>query len=1763
MILSLIRICKNATGAGKTETTKLCLSFLSEMATSDVEGSQGMEQKILASNPILESFGNAKTLRNNNSSRYGKFINLIFNDAGILQGCETKNFLLEKSRVHMQAFGERSYHIFYQLCRAAIEEADCFSFEEFGNIIKEHDNEHYKASAASLQSSTMRANLSALGLKHPDEFNYLNQSGCTDIYLVSDQENFHEMEFAATKLGFSKKQLNSIFSTCACVLHLGNLSFKNNEVDGGCHIEETDMCFEALERVAVLLDVSRDQVTQALTKRELHARGEVTLVLLSAAQASEARDALAKYMYMTCFDFLINVINDELSVEAFQGMRTNFSPHTCIGVLDIYGFEVFEMNGFEQLFINYANEKLQQHFNQHTFEEEIRACERENISCEDFTYLDNQETLDLFESKKSGRSGGILHILDDESKFPRGNDEAFLNKLKVSQKDNPLISFSKKFSDLGFDILHYAGSVNYTVKDFVEKNKDTLSDDLESLMFKSSVKDLIPAAGLCNSVRIAGRAKIKQLTVAGKFQKDLHNLLVQLNASEPHFIRCIKPNEEKEPMIFNHALVHRQLKQSGAFDALSIRKRGFQFQYPHAIFIQRYRPLVVEHKAHLDSNKPMRNRCLDLINTLSSKIKGMKSLSENMQVGDTMVFWKSAEDVMLSELRKSVVRDAVLVLQRFIRGGVTRCRLMKLKKVVAECKSLIADHDVLKKTGKLVTFESECEVFQALTLHKDYFDSLENRPLFDKALSETLLELEERIDCINQLQLHYHKTLHNIDEGWLAATEKAIALNLHTIESEHMIDIYRREIKNHGNLLVHIAKQIQSQDVDVNEIKESVNAIDEIRRSDPLFASEILNTLKKNVAILEEENNLVSTLLKTSQADIIGDNTKDHFLPFCKHLSDEKSSLSANFGLVLKVVDFVMEMRDVVLTTLLCATGEDPSFVPFIPPPDIPKNNGDQDCKTDAEREVDFEDDGFEKPAIVHMSGCVSTKMLENELWSASRKQFHLFDDIREDLSGKEEFGAVLELAGREVTNYKEAVTRCHATVQECAHVLNKKDIVQSALARQNINDFNEFVSEKCFLLTCKSSRCENDFVNTSHPYFSKRLDLENKKLFSTQYSLLLKLENASNAEKQASIVVLQSAKVCADFFREGDYNSNKDYVSALQHALMSLTELKGDGDSFVYPTSSNVHSCATYTIAVRQLANDILKNPHARRDSASLDELEDILMKSTSYENIELFFAQEELNAFREEVFKIKVKNSEVADSKKQFISDLSRAIDKEDEGLLTFLLTKISTQEFEADSSIDALVDQGYEILTKLKKLKMLVNLASKPEATIAFIQQTIAEIQGLGCKGSGPHLEALQSRLDSLLVCGRRIHSAWYDYPNSIENMVGALQECSLLNYPSCDDVNFVQYLVDLWREDYSLYLKALIDLRTFLEDNVAVNELNEELNKLYMKDKVDVEEDDSNDHDPGNRITEDVVLKSKVEDVSDIEVSLQDVDLNVESTKAQSTLPSPKKKNRAIKRVRYGSRRRANSDNFMEKNTDQYKWYKYPQLRTFTDPERERQRKVYTTSNIPTSVTRLDNIIHIQLATAAFKCLLGIMGDKVGTYPEMLKKEFLRIATYHITLTDELYCQVMKQLTKNPSRVSKAKGVELLQLLVSTVLPTQELLPYLENFLRSHGALEFVNLLRVLSVKKTAKADKAAESDCEGWLYITVGRIMKSYRKRWCILHGDSLSIFMNKDHNSKLESLHVNQIKSLHYIKRKDENVKAMYAFEIEMKNDKKHLFFAA
>lgn len=336
-------------GAGKTETTKLCLSFFSEAAGS----ATGIEQKILSANPILEAFGNAKTIRNNNSSRFGKFMNLSFEVAGgMIVGCGTTNYLLEKSRVHKQAVGERSYHIFYQIC-SAVADFQLNQSNESNTRESFRRKTLYDADSASRRSQ--KGDLGPLSLTgNPEDYHYLIQSGCISIPNVSDFDQFSAMENACIKLGLQKSEINDMYSVCAAILHLGNINFvdKSDTTSGGCEIESSPKSLEALQNASKLMGLTAEEISLRLRTRELLLRGEINSIQNTATQAIEARDALSKMLYKRCFDWLVErtnlamidkQLNDQIAGPGKKGQRSH------IGILDIFGFEIFDVNGFEQV----------------------------------------------------------------------------------------------------------------------------------------------------------------------------------------------------------------------------------------------------------------------------------------------------------------------------------------------------------------------------------------------------------------------------------------------------------------------------------------------------------------------------------------------------------------------------------------------------------------------------------------------------------------------------------------------------------------------------------------------------------------------------------------------------------------------------------------------------------------------------------------------------------------------------------------------------------------------------------------------------------------------------------------------------------------------------------------------------------------------------------------------------------------------------------------------------------------------------------------------------------------------------------------------------------------------------------------------------------------------------------------------------------------------------------------------------------------------
>ncbi|XP_075873853.1 unconventional myosin-X [Nelusetta ayraudi] len=591
-------------GAGKTESTKLLLQFLSVMSqnsagTSPSEKSTRVEQAIVQSSPIMEAFGNAKTVYNNNSSRFGKFIQLHFSEGGNIQGGCVIDYLLEKNRVVRQNPGERNYHIFYALLAGANKE---------------------NKSLYSLEES-------------PESFHYLSQSGCLKDKSLNDKELFNSVMEALKVLEFSEEEIRDMFKLLSGVLQLGNIEFMTA---GGAQITTKQVVTTASE----LLGLDAFQLSEVLTQRSIILRGEEICSPLTIEQAVDSRDSVAMALYSQCFSWIILKINQKI-----KG-KENFKS---IGILDIFGFENFQVNRFEQFNINYANEKLQEYFNKHIFSLEQLEYNREGVQWDAIDWMDNAECLDLIEKKL-----GLLALVNEESRFPKGTDFTLLEKLHSRHSTNPYY-VKPRVADHQFGIKHYAGEVLYDARGILEKNRDTFRDDILNMLKDSRldfIYDLFEKVGSRNSEEKMGTARRKP-TVSSQFRDSLHALMATLSVSNPFFIRCIKPNMEKNPSVFNPEVVINQLRYSGMLETVKIRRAGFPVRRTFKDFFLRYKIIMKEKTPAIGDDK---KRSTDLL------FKYDKTKKE-WQLGKTKVFMKESLEQRLEKDRDEVRRQAAMIIR--------------------------------------------------------------------------------------------------------------------------------------------------------------------------------------------------------------------------------------------------------------------------------------------------------------------------------------------------------------------------------------------------------------------------------------------------------------------------------------------------------------------------------------------------------------------------------------------------------------------------------------------------------------------------------------------------------------------------------------------------------------------------------------------------------------------------------------------------------------------------------------------------------------------------------------------------------------------------------------------------------------------------------------------------------------------------------------------------------------------------------------------
>ncbi|KAF3985705.1 hypothetical protein FT663_04912 [Candidozyma haemuli var. vulneris] len=650
-------VVSGESGAGKTVSAKYIMRYFASVEEeSELESKVGTEHKsdmsdvekqILATNPITEAFGNAKTTRNDNSSRFGKYLEILFDSNTAIIGARIRTYLLERSRLVFQPSGERNYHIFYQMLE--------------GMKVEEK---------------------AALSLGTAADYCYTNQGDAIAIAGVDDGEDFITTKQSLGLIGINDDMQKQIFKLLAAMLHIGNIEIAATRNDAYLSSDEPN-----LVKACALLEIDASNFSKWCVKKQITTRSEKIISSLNHKQAIVARDSFAKYIYSALFDWLIDFINTDLCPPEVGKEISSF-----IGVLDIYGFEHFEKNSFEQFCINYANEKLQQEFNQHVFKLEQEEYMREEIEWSFIDFSDNQPCINLIENKL-----GILALLDEESRLPAGKDESWVEKMYQSLDKPPTNTVFKKprFGQTKFVVSHYALDVTYDIEGFIEKNRDTVGEghlDVLKATENNLLADVLSvidknATKMEASTSTKKSISAKKPTLGSMFKNSLIDLMKTINSTNVHYIRCIKPNEEKKAWEFDSLMVLSQLRACGVLETIRISCAGFPSRWTYVEFADRYHILV-------PSEEWLKVMGGD---TTQESVSGLcdKILSKNIedegkyQLGNTKIFFKAGMLAHFEKLRSDKLHRSAVMIQKNLRRNFHRKQYLDIRSSLVNLESLV------------------------------------------------------------------------------------------------------------------------------------------------------------------------------------------------------------------------------------------------------------------------------------------------------------------------------------------------------------------------------------------------------------------------------------------------------------------------------------------------------------------------------------------------------------------------------------------------------------------------------------------------------------------------------------------------------------------------------------------------------------------------------------------------------------------------------------------------------------------------------------------------------------------------------------------------------------------------------------------------------------------------------------------------------------------------------------------------------------------
>jgi myosin heavy subunit len=798
-------IISGESGSGKTENTKFALQLFSEISSSGgAAATVGVEEAVMLSNPVLEGFGNAKTVRNDNSSRFGKWMDIVFDKkTGSIIGAEITPYLLEKSRVVGGAGAlERSFHVFYQLCTGGSPE------------LKKR-----------------------LGINNVGDFEYFAKSVKT-VDNVDDKKNFDEMMDSFTKLQYTAEEIDAIFRITAAIMHMGNLAIV--EKNGG---EASDFADNAKATfVAELLGLTVDNYKKANLERQIKTRNEVNTVFYKPSQAVECRDNIAKSMYEALFEWIVVRMNQFLSVSTPPETRLN------MGCLDIFGFECFQRNSVEQFLINLTNERLQNHFINHILKTEQEEYKIEGVPCEEIVYKDNSETINFLNV--------LIENYDEEVMLPKGSDQNLITRLnqKFGGKEKHPFYSAHKLKQTEFIMQHYAGVVSYDVIGFTDKNRDALNDYVFECfdtgnfeVLKSFFKPKVfndppaPAAGassknLTEQKSSGQSSKKKTNTLCGKFQGQLANLIGNIQKRTPHFIRCLKANEVKKPGIHDSGFVLNQIRYSGLLEIIKIRTAGFAYRRPFANFCERFDMLL----------RPFERKTLP-VNERVMRIKAKAippELEQHFLVGKSKIFYREQALKAMQEALINKRSEMSTMLQSLARRVVMRRKFLRVQATLRaaldlmETSNLPALKDLIKQSANLESIEL---VMPKLNSLADYLS--QEIPLCEEirlAMNETgpekLLAAMKKSD--------------KLEMGVKTMNDKVIEL---LKKAEEQRKIYVKQAEAREKLLASMKV------VDVATVVEALKEARDIK----IPEKNILDDAEKYIAELKKEDDIFAKMIAT------------------------------------------------------------------------------------------------------------------------------------------------------------------------------------------------------------------------------------------------------------------------------------------------------------------------------------------------------------------------------------------------------------------------------------------------------------------------------------------------------------------------------------------------------------------------------------------------------------------------------------------------------------------------------------------------------------------------------------------------------------------------------------------------------------------------------------------------------------------------------------------------------------------------------------